>query len=102
MDPGPVAFPGVRPTLTGGRPAGLQGGTPSAILPEDTDMSTFVPDIRPTSLRKNTGAEQHVRRKIQDLVTNVDSNVKIDADAEDVSTLSYRLEKRAPNIYPFV
>lgn len=91
VDPGLVTFPGVRPTLTGGRPGGLQHGTPSAISPEDTDMSAFVPDIRPTSLRKNTGAEQHMRRKIQDLVSTVDSNAKIDADAEEVSLCFYSL-----------
>ena len=63
-------------------------GTPAHILPPQDDPSIFVPDIRPTSLRKNQAAEQHVRKKIQELVSTVDSGVKVDADAEDVSDLS--------------
>lgn len=59
-------------------------GTPAHIQPPQDDPSIFVPDIRPTSLRKNQAAEQHVRKKIQELVTSVDSSVKVDADAEDV------------------
>ncbi|KIM32386.1 hypothetical protein M408DRAFT_63472 [Serendipita vermifera MAFF 305830] len=83
-DPGPVSFPPLRPTLTGGVPLGIQNSTPAHILPPQDDPSIFVPDIRPTSLRKNQAAEQHVRKKIQELVSSVDSNVKVDADAEDL------------------
>ncbi|KAG8814833.1 Transcription initiation factor TFIID subunit 12 [Serendipita sp. 400] len=86
VDPGPASWPPIRPTLNGGFPAGLQHGTPSSIQPPADDPSIFVPDIRPTSLRKNQGAEQHVRKKIQELVATVDANVKVDAEAEDVRT----------------
>ncbi|PVG03075.1 hypothetical protein CPB86DRAFT_779960 [Serendipita vermifera] len=82
-DPGPVAWPSVRPTLTGGVPTGLQNGTPSLIQAPMDDPSMFLPDIRPTSLRK-TPAEQHVRKKMQELVSTVDPNVKVDADAEEL------------------
>ncbi|KAG8801959.1 Transcription initiation factor TFIID subunit 12, partial [Serendipita sp. 399] len=59
--------------------------TPSSIQPPTDDPSIFVPDIlRPTSLRKNQSAEQHVRKKIQELVSTVDATVKVDADAEDL------------------
>ncbi|KAG8762926.1 Transcription initiation factor TFIID subunit 12 [Serendipita sp. 397] len=84
VDPGPASWPPIRPTLNGGFPAGLQHGTPSSIQPPADDPSIFVPDIRPTSLRKNQGAEQHVRKKIQELVATVDANVKVDAEAEDL------------------
>jgi hypothetical protein len=58
-------------------------GTPSLVQAPLDDPSMFVPDIRPTSLRK-TPAEQHVRKKMQELVSTVDPNVKVDADAEEV------------------
>lgn len=54
----------------------------------------LVPDIRPTSLRKNAGAEQHVRKKIQDMVASVDSSVKVDAEAEDVSLVRFYYKLR--------
>jgi hypothetical protein len=37
------------------------------------------------SRRKNTPGDQSMRRSIQDLVSSVDPNVKIDAEVEDVS-----------------
>lgn len=111
MDPGPVAFPALRPTLTGGVPLGIQNGvsrlhplllpllitmigTPAHILPPPDDPSIYVPDIRPTSLRKNQAAEQHVRKKIQELVSTVDPTVKVDAEAEDVRPLDF-----APSLF---
>lgn len=59
-------------------------GTPALIHQSMDDPSMFVPDLRPQGLRKQPGIEQHVRRKIQDIVATVDSSVKVDPEAEDV------------------
>lgn len=43
--------------------------------------------------RKMTPADQSMRRTIQDLVSSIDPNVKVEADVEDVSADPYVLRR---------
>ena len=58
-------------------------GTPAQIA-RGTDETNMMNLDDPRSRRKNTPGDQSVRRSIQDLVSSVDPNVKIDAEVEDV------------------
>jgi transcription initiation factor TFIID subunit 12 len=112
VNPGPVQWTPTRPTLTGGLAAGrvsstyykgatcglcfrafylkllkltrFELGTPAQVTrnPEDIGMLT-AEDNR--SRKRNTPGDQNMRRTIQDLVSSVDPNVKIEPEVEDVS-----------------
>ncbi|KIK71265.1 hypothetical protein GYMLUDRAFT_324106 [Collybiopsis luxurians FD-317 M1] len=79
-----------RPTLTGGLSAGRVTGAPSQI-PRTGDVPALLTldDTRTgisglTGRRKNTPADQSMRRTIQDLVASIDPNVKIEPEVEDL------------------
>lgn len=86
---GPVQWPATRPTLSGGIPSGRMTGTPAQIAkPEDTPGMLTFDDNRASSSssrRKSTPGDVSMRRTIQDLVSSVDPNVKIEPEVEDVS-----------------
>lgn len=42
-----------------------------------------------TGRRKSTPGDQSMRRSIQDLVSSIDPNVKIDAEVEDVRAFDW-------------
>ncbi|KAF9227215.1 hypothetical protein BS17DRAFT_793742 [Gyrodon lividus] len=84
-NPGPVQWATAqqgRPTLTSGITGGRMSGTPSQIARSDDAMSLTLDDGR--TRRKNTPGDQSMRRSIQDLVTSVDPNVRIDPEVEDL------------------
>ncbi|KIJ04857.1 hypothetical protein PAXINDRAFT_122587 [Paxillus involutus ATCC 200175] len=84
-NPGPVQWAAAqqgRPTLTGGITGGRVSGTPSQIARSDDATSLSLDDGR--TRRKNTPGDQSMRRSIQDLVTSVDPNVRIDPEVEDL------------------
>ncbi|TFY80898.1 hypothetical protein EWM64_g3114 [Hericium alpestre] len=84
QNPGQVAWSTMtqgRPTLTGGTAAGRMSSTPAQT--KSTLDETFTPDDA-TSRRKNTPADQSMRRSIQDLVSSIDPNVKIEPEVEDL------------------
>lgn len=64
----------------------LRIGTPSQIRrgSEDSTPTLSMDDNR--TRRKNTPGDQSMRRTIQDLVSSVDPNVKIEPEVEDVSS----------------
>ncbi|OJA12653.1 hypothetical protein AZE42_08699 [Rhizopogon vesiculosus] len=85
-NPGPVQWVSAqqgRPTLTGGMASGRMSSTPAQIArPTDDAGMLSLEDSR--SRRKNTPADQSMRRSIQDLVSSVDPNVRIEPEVEDL------------------
>ncbi|KAG8214055.1 transcription initiation factor TFIID subunit A-domain-containing protein [Butyriboletus roseoflavus] len=84
-NPGPVQWATAqqgRPTLTGGMNGGRMSGTPSQIARGDDATSLTLDDGR--ARRKNTLGDQSMRRSIQDLVTSIDPNVRIEPEVEDL------------------
>lgn len=71
-----------RPTLTGGLPSGRVSGTPVQVA-KSQDDSVPLEDTRVR--KKNSPGDQSMRRTIQDLVSSIDPNVKIEPEVEDVS-----------------
>jgi transcription initiation factor TFIID subunit 12 len=85
-NPGPVQWASAqqgRPTLTGGITGGRVSGTPAQIARSSDDMNMLSLDDNRVR-RKNTPGDQSMRRSIQDLVSSVDPNVKIEAEVEDL------------------
>lgn len=72
-----------RPTLTGGIPAGRVVGTSTAPVRAADDPSLLTADDS-RARRKNAPGDQSMRRSIQDLVTSIDPNVKIEPEVEDL------------------
>ena len=58
-------------------------GTPAQIARGTDEMNLMNLDDH-RSRRKNTPGDQSMRRSIQDLVSSIDPNVKIDPEVEDV------------------
>ncbi|GBE80655.1 hypothetical protein SCP_0303730 [Sparassis crispa] len=84
-NPGPVAWQSAqqgRPTLTGGIPGGRVPGTPAQVARPPDDASLLLDDSR--TRRKTTPGDQSMRRSIQDLVSSIDPNVKIEPEVEDL------------------
>jgi len=84
-NPGPVTWATAqqgRATLTGGMTAGRMSGTPSQIARGDEVTSLTLEDGR--ARRKNSPGDQSMRRSIQDLVTSIDPNVRIEPEVEDL------------------
>ncbi|KZS98612.1 hypothetical protein SISNIDRAFT_481330 [Sistotremastrum niveocremeum HHB9708] len=71
---------GPRPTLSGGLASGFISGSPVTVArgPEDVNI-LLSGDLRHNS-RKNTAVDQSLRRTVQDLVSSIDPNVKIDPE----------------------
>jgi len=61
-------------------------GTPAQTRPEES-LQLTIDDNR--SRPKNTPGDQSMRRTIQDLVSSIDPNVKIEPDVEDVCVQGY-------------
>ena len=59
------------------------GAPPQVAKPQDDTTVLALDDNR--SRRKSTPGDQSMRRSIQDLVSSIDPNVKIDPEVEDVS-----------------
>lgn len=59
-------------------------GTPAQISRGADDASSLTLDDGRVRTRKNTPGDQSMRRTIQDLVSSVDPNVKIEPEVEDV------------------
>ncbi|KAJ3759579.1 transcription initiation factor TFIID subunit A-domain-containing protein [Lentinula raphanica] len=79
-----------RPTLTGGLSSGrVVGAPPQVARPGDASTLLTLDDTRPglggsAGRRKNTPADQSMRRSIQDLVASIDPNVKVEPEVEDL------------------
>ena len=73
-------------------------GTPAQIARPADDASTLTLD-ETRSRRKNAPGDQAMRRSIQDLVSSIDPNVKIEPEVEDVRLLS--LHSRRANWSPY-
>ncbi|KAL4246176.1 TAF12 family protein [Abortiporus biennis] len=71
-----------RPTLTGGVPSGRVAGTPVQVAKPDDASVLTLEDTRVR--RKNSPGDQSMRRSIQDLVSSIDPNVKIEPEVEDL------------------
>ncbi|KAI0916414.1 hypothetical protein AcW1_008855 [Taiwanofungus camphoratus] len=85
-NPGPVQWQTAqqgRPTLTGGIPGGRISGTPAQLSRPYEDPTLLSTDETRTR-RKNTPGDQSMRRSIQDLVSSIDPNVKIEPEVEDL------------------
>lgn len=106
-NPGPQAWPNGsppgRPTLTGGLAAGrmsgmlvvsggvrrrsmvcLSIGTPAHVERVPEDLTMYGLGEGRVGPRKMTPADLSMRRSIQDLVSSIDPNVKVEPDVEDV------------------
>ncbi|KDQ57396.1 hypothetical protein JAAARDRAFT_78605 [Jaapia argillacea MUCL 33604] len=71
-----------RPTLTGGHSSGRLAGTSTQHSTLDDTSMLNMDDSR--TRKRNTPAEQSMRRSIQDLVSSIDPNVKIESEVEDL------------------
>ncbi|KAL7281656.1 hypothetical protein ACG7TL_004973 [Trametes sanguinea] len=71
-----------RPSLTGGIPSGRVAGAPPQVVKPQEDTVLNLDDNR--SRRKSTPGDQSMRRSIQDLVSSIDPNVKIEPEVEDL------------------
>lgn len=60
-------------------------GTPAQLMKPSDDANFLSTDDNRTR-RKNTPGDQSMRRSIQDLVSSIDPNVKIEPEVEDVCT----------------
>ncbi|KZT22601.1 hypothetical protein NEOLEDRAFT_1137849 [Neolentinus lepideus HHB14362 ss-1] len=81
-----VAWPqAARPTLTGGMAGGRVAGAPvvSQVMRTGDDTSLLTMDDN-RSRKRNAPADQSMRRSIQDLVSSIDPNVKIEPEVEDL------------------
>ncbi|TFL02533.1 transcription initiation factor TFIID subunit A-domain-containing protein [Pterulicium gracile] len=85
-NPGPVSWPASqtgRPTLSGGIPGGRVAGTPSQVARAADDVNLTLDDNR-GARKRNTPGDQSMRRSIQDLVSSIDPNVKVDPEVEEL------------------
>lgn len=74
----------------------------SSLEPLDASQgSHYVHDLRTSSIRKNKGAEEKLRNKIQDLAKHVDPDLKVDADAEKVSNIPHKASPAPSDFGPF-
>lgn len=67
-------------------PAERYAGTPAQIARAPEDVNMLLDDNR-SRRKSSTPGDQSMRRTIQDLVSSVDPNVKIEPEVEDVSLL---------------
>ncbi|GJJ06143.1 hypothetical protein Clacol_000332 [Clathrus columnatus] len=87
-DPGAQAWPNTstpgRPTLTGGLPMGRMAGTPALLERIPEDLSLYgLGEVR-VGQRKMAPADQSMRKSIQELVSSIDPNVRVEPEVEDL------------------